>query len=148
MRQQGDPYRPNAVISDAWLLQQQMRAEVEAQEWRRLREQLAQPPAPYYPEDLAPARPLHKGGSIILKGLVRFALGAFGGYLGFIAAIDGGAGEFEAWLAVAAGFIIALSLSAFGYGRDFVVWVAEAMRWVIISGLALGVLWMIARLSA
>jgi hypothetical protein len=142
----GHPYRPSLFASDAWLQQQQARAELEAEEWRRLRETLARP-APEYFDDVEPARPIHEGGSIILKALVRVIIGAFGAYLGFIAAMDSGAGEFEVWLAVAAGFIIALCLTAFGYFRDIVAWVAEAMRWVLISGLAVGLLWMIVRFS-
>lgn len=123
-------YRSAPLASDDWMRAQQMRAELEAQEWRLLRAELARP--------LPQTRPAPRGGSIILKGLVRFLIGAFGGYLGWIAALDSGGGEIDGWFAVIAGFVIALALTAFGAGRDFVHAVSETARWVILLALGVG----------
>jgi hypothetical protein len=136
-----------ALASDAWMLEQQVRAEMEAQAWRRLREDLATPP----PVPAAPAadQPLdyHRASSAMLKALVRFALAAFGAYLGWLAAVDSRLGEFESWLAASAGFAITLALSMFGYARDFVHMLAETMRWAIVCALALGALWMMFQMA-
>lgn len=135
--------------SDDWMLEQQIRAEVEAEGWRRLREELAPaaipPPAPA-PEKAR--RNLNLGAGILLKGLVRFALGAFGGYLAFVAAMDSGAGEFEAWLAVLAGFVITLCLTLFSPGRRLVALLAEATRWALMIGAGLGAVWLLGHMSA
>lgn len=140
-----------ALASDAWMLEQQVRAEMEAEAWRRLREQLAAPP----PQQLAP--PVieavedtfdhHKAGSTILKALVRFGIAVFGAYLGWLAAIDSQLGEFEAWLAAGAGFLILLSLSMFGYARELVHVLAETARWAIICAVGLGALWMMFQMA-
>lgn len=135
-----------ALASDDWMLEQQVRAEMEAQAWRRLREELAAPPPPpALPTPTAVAPPLdhHSAGSTILKGFVRFAIAVFGAYLGWLAAMDSHLGEFEIWLATASGFFILLALSMFGYARDFVHLLAEATRWMIICGVALGAVWML-----
>ena len=95
-----------------------------------------------------PRRPWYEGGSIILKGLVRFGIGAFGAWVGWIAAMDSRAGEFEVWVAVLAGFVIALSLSFFGYAKQFVALLSEIMRWVLIGGFCVGVFWLIGQLNA
>lgn len=145
--------------SDEWMLEQQIRAEVEADGWRRLRADLATPqplpvvatpaPAPQTSQQrIDDERRYHRGGSAILKALVRFALGAFGGYLAWIAAMDGGAGEFEAWLWVGSGFIVAMALSAFGPGRAFVHYMAEAARWVLILAVGVGAVWLLVHASA
>lgn len=141
--------RAPLIGSDDWLLQQQLRAEMEAEAWRRLRETLAEPaPAPPLAPQPAlqqPAQPIsvHRAGSTILKALVRFGLGAFGAYLAWIAAMDGGLGEFEVWLATGSGFLVALSLSMLEPARQFVHFLAETLRYSIIAGVALGVVWMI-----
>lgn len=137
-----------AIASDDWMLEQQMRAEIEAEAWRRMREQMLplepQPlPAPP-PEAYDDAEPdYHRTGSIILKGLVRFALAAFGAYLCWLAAVDAQLGEVEIWLAVGSGFAATLALSAFGPFRRFVHVLAETARWAIIAGVALGALWFV-----
>lgn len=137
-----------ALASDAWMLEQQIRAEMEAQAWQRLREHVAAPPALPAPasEEAAPLD-RHRGGSAILKALVRFALAAFGAYLGWLAAIDARLGEFEIWLAAGAGFLIMLSLSMFGVAREFVHMLAETARWAIICGVALGATWMLFQMA-
>ncbi len=147
-----------AFGSDEWMLEQQIRAEVEADGWRRLRADLAAPqalpvvaapvPAQPAPQRIDDDRRYHRGGSAMLKALVRFALGAFGGYLAWIAAMDSGAGEFEAWLWVVSGFVIAMALSAFGPGRAFVHYMAEAARWVLILGIGVGAVWLLVHASA
>lgn len=136
-----------ALASDAWMLEQQVRAEMEAEAWRRLREHLAEP-APVQPAPPTDA-PFdhHRAGSAMLKALVRFVLATFGAYLGWLAAIDAKLGEFEVWLATGAGFLIALSLSMLGPAREFVHMLAETARWSIISALALGTVWMMFQLG-
>lgn len=148
----------HAFGSDEWMLEQQLRAEAEAEGWRRIRTDLSTPqplavaapaqvsaPIPTREEE---ARRYHRGGSAILKALVRFALGAFGGYLAWIAAMDSGAGEFEVWLWVGSGFIVAMALSAFGPGRAFVHYMAEAARWVLILAAGVGAVWLLVHASA
>lgn len=140
-----------AIASDDWMLEQQVRAELEAEAWRRLRTELAVPqplPAPANaPAAEAEPNP-HRSGSTILKALVRFMLAAFGSYLAFIAAMDSRLGEFEVWLAVGATFMVTLALSMFGGFRRFVHFLAETMRWAIIVAVALGALWMLLQTSA
>lgn len=128
--------RPD-FASDDWMLEQQLRAEMEAEAWRRLRAEVAAPqPARAEPD-------YHRSGSIILKALVRFALAGLGAYLAWIAAMDSRLGEFEAWLAVGAGFVVTLSLSLFGPARAFVHALAEVMRWGLAAGFGLAALWLL-----
>lgn len=141
-----------AFASDAWMLEQQMRAEVEAEGWRRLREELrpiAPPPQLQpQPSQAVQAKEPFRFGAAIFKGLVRFGIGAFGGYLGYIAALDGGLGEFEAWLAVLAGFVVSLALTAFGPGRRFVALMADAARWALIIAAGIGAVYLMTQMSA
>jgi hypothetical protein len=136
------------------MLEQQVRAELEAEAWRRLRRDLAVPaPAP---ASIAPPKPIpapshvdpHGTGSTILKALVRFMLGAFIAYLAYLAAVDSGLGEFEMWLAVGSSFVVTLALSMFGGVRRMVHFLAETMRWVFIVALSLGGLWMMLHMQA
>lgn len=151
-------HRP-AFASDDWILEQQMKAELEAEAWRRLRADLATaqpvlPPAPAPVVQAAPAAPkapafdAHKTGSAILKGLVRFAMATFGAYLCYLAGVDGGLGEFEIWLATGAGFLVTLALSMFGAFRQFVHFMAEAARWCLIFAVGLGAVWMMMHMQA
>jgi hypothetical protein len=136
-----------ALASDAWMLEQQVRAEMEAQAWRQLREHLAAPPpAPVSPANDEPLD-YHRASSAMLKALVRFGLAAFGAYLGWLAAVDSRLGEFEVWLSAAAGFAITLALSMFGYARELVHVLAETARWAIITTVALGALWMLFQMA-
>jgi hypothetical protein len=140
------------------MLQQQLRAEVEAEGWRRIRADLATPapapavaapaPAAPVPQPIEDERRYHRGGSAVLKALVRFALGAFGAYLAWIAGMDSGAGEFEVWLWVGSGFVVSLALTAFGPGRAFVHFLAETARWVLILAAGVGVVWLLVHASA
>ncbi len=134
-----------ALASDAWMLEQQVRAEMEAAAWRQLREHLAAPPA--LPAPAEEPFDHHKAGSAILKALVRFVIAIFGAYLGWLAAVDAQLGEFEVWLATGAGFLILLSLSMFGYAREFVHILAETARWAIICAVAFGALWMMFQMA-
>lgn len=133
--------RAPAHASDDWLAEQQMRAEMEAEAWRRLRQELAAPaaalPAP------PPQTDRYSGGSIILKALVRFGLAAGAAYLAFVAAFDAGLGEFEIWMAIGGAFVVTLALSAFGPLRAMVHYLSETARWVLISGFAFGALWLL-----
>ncbi|HEX8900696.1 hypothetical protein [Vitreimonas sp.] len=145
-----DSRRSPAFATDDWMFEQQVRAELEAEAWRRLRVQSRQPLPP--PADAAPAQtPVespHRTGSTILKALVRFTMGAAASYLAFIAALDSQLGEFEAWLAVGAAFIVTLALSMFSPLRGAVHAMAETMRWVLVVALGVGGLWMFFQLSA
>ena len=134
--------RPAFAIDD-WMLEQQLRAEMEAEAWRRLRSELAVPQALPAPEAAsAPAEiDHHRSGSIILKGLVRFGLAASVGYLAFIAALDAQAGEFEIWMAVGAAFLLTLAASMFDPLRRFVHFLAETARWVLILGFGIALAW-------
>jgi len=127
-------------LSDDWMLEQQVRAEIEAETWRRLRLETAQAAPPALP---APEPDPHATGSLTLKALVRFLLGAGGGYLAYLAATDAGLGEFETWLALGAGFLITLALSAFGPLRRAVHLLAETARWAIVVAAGLGALWLL-----
>ncbi len=131
----------HGLASDAWMLEQQVRAEMEAQAWRQLREHLAAPPPLPAPAPVEEPFDHHRAGSAVLKALVRFMLAAFGAYLGALAAVDAQLGEFEIWLATGAGFLITLALSMFGYARELVHVLAETARWAIICVVALGAVW-------
>jgi hypothetical protein len=142
-----DPSRA-ALGSDAWMLEQQLRAEWEASEWRRIRAELALPPPQLVlPQEPARERPWHEGGSGVLKGLVRFGIGAFGAWMGYIAAASAdGTGELEIVMAVIAGFFIALMISMLGPFKPFVALLAEIARWVLIAGVVVGGFWFVAHL--
>lgn len=137
------------LASDEWMLERQIRAEMEAEAWRRLRADLAAP----VPELAAPpppaAEPLdyHSASSAILKALVRFLLAAFAAYVGWLAARDSQLGAFEVWLATGSTFVITLALSMLGAARGFVHMLAETARWAIIAALGLGVLWMMFQMA-
>ena len=145
--------RAATFATDDWMFEQQVRAELEAEAWRRLREEraLAAPPEPA-PAPVAPApvgpHPIHRTGSAILKALVRFAMAAAFAYLALIAAIDSQLGEFEAWLAIGATFVVTLALSMFSPLRGVVHMLAETARWALIVALALGGVWMFVQMSA
>lgn len=136
--------RPPAIPSADWMLEQQMRAEVEAEAWRRLREEVQRPVEPA-PEPAAPAKTRpenpHRSGSIILKAIVRFGLAAAIAGLAFIAALDSQLGEFEIWLAVGSTFIVTLAASMFEPLRSAVYFLSETARWVLILGFLLAVAW-------
>ena len=147
--------RSPAFASEDWMFEQQVRAELEAEAWRRLREQMAAaaPPA-LAPPVAAPApqqapakeRDPHRSGSGVLKGLVRFAIAAFCGYLAWIAAMDDGLGEVELWLAVISVFVATLALSALEPARKMVHFLAETTRWVLISAFVFAVAWALTHL--
>jgi len=144
--------RPPAFASDDWMFEQQVRAELEAEAWRRLRSQLAAPqplaalppaaPPPNAPAQ-APVRDPHRSGSGVLKGVVRFAIAAFCAYIAWIAAADGGLGELEMWFAVCTVFIATLALSALEPARRMVHFLAETTRWVLIFAFVFGVAWVL-----
>jgi len=134
--------RKPAIASDDWILEQQVRAEMEAEAWKRLRRELSQPAPLPAPANDVPVD-YHRNGSALLKALVRFTLASFGAYLAWIAAMDSRLGEFEVWLAVGAGFTLTLALSLFGPARGFVHALAETARWGIIAGVAFGGLWLL-----
>jgi len=145
----GSRARP-AIASDDWMHEQQLRAELEAEAWRRLRQDLAtpEPPPPVhlYPATAEPARKRfdhHKAGSAIFKALVRFGMAAFAGYLAWLAAVDSQLGAFEIWLAVGSMFAATLALSMFGFARELVHTLAEAARWALLAAVGLGGLWLL-----
>ncbi|MBS0386206.1 MAG: hypothetical protein JSS00_12760 [Proteobacteria bacterium] len=148
---------PPPFASDDWMFEQQVRAELEAEAWRRLRTQLAGPPEP---APLPPPLPTvaatqpprvrdpHHSGSAALKGLVRFAIAAFGSYLTYIAGMDSQLGNFEVWLATGTAFVVVLAISAFEPLRGAVHAMAETARWVLITGFVAGLVWVFTHMSA
>jgi hypothetical protein len=136
-------------LTDDWMLEQQVRAELEAQAWRRMREERAAPAPALAAVPAAVAAPMPEPrarGSAILKALVRFTMGAAAGYVAFIAALDSQLGEFEAWLALGAAFIVTLALSMFAPMRRLVHVLAEAARWGLIGATAIGAVWIFTQL--
>ena len=137
-----------AIASDDWMHEQQLRAELEAEAWRRLRQDLTAPPPQIAPPPAAaPAKRFdhHRAGSTLLKALVRFGLAVFMAYLAWIAARDSSLGEFEVWLAVGATFLVTLSLSMFGIARELVHALAETARWGLIFAVGLAGVWFLAQ---
>jgi hypothetical protein len=141
--------RPS-VATDDWILAQQMRAEIEAEAWRRLREEraLLALEAPPTPEPVGRGISAAQAGSAVLKGLVRFVMAAFGAYLAYLAAVDSQLGEFEVWLAVGGAFLTILALSMFGFARGLVHTLAEAARWGLIFAALAGAAWLVFRAMA
>ena len=129
-----------AFGSDNWMLEQQIRSEKEAKAWRLLREDLRATPLA-----AGRANPLidyDHTGSATLKALVRFGLATFGAHLAWLMAVVTQVGQFELWLAMAAGFVITLALSMFGAARGFVHLLAQAAGWMIVAAVALSGGWL------
>ncbi len=149
---------PPPFASDDWMFEQQVRAELEAEAWRRLRTQLAPPsepaplpaPSPALAANPTPARVRdpHHSGSAMLKGLVRFVIAAIGSYLTWIAGMDSQLGAFEVWLATGTAFVVVLAMSAFEPLRGAVHAMAETARWVLIVGFVMGLAWVFTHMSA
>jgi hypothetical protein len=148
-----DPARLTFATDD-WMFERQMRAELEAEAWRRMRAELASRDTPNLdpraPPETAPTRRLdfHKAGSAILKAVVRFALAATGAYLGWLCAKDAGLGEFETWLALGAGFLVTLSFSLLPFARSLVHALAEGLRWSLVGAAAVSVIWLLLQTNA
>lgn len=148
-----DQRRP-PIASDAWMLEQQTRAEFEAEGWRQLRAEVARAEAEaarQHARAYQQQARLDDGEivshSAILKGLVRFLFGALGAYVAWIAVMDSGGGSFEAWMWVGMGFVITLALTAFGPGRQLVHVIAEGFRWTILLGLCVGLVWVMVQMQ-
>lgn len=143
-----DARKSPPVASEAWMLEQQMRAEAEAAGWRLLRLEGAKPSVPVREsaaaEAPAPRLSPSGAGSAIVKGLVRFALAAGGSWLAYVAGLDSGLGEFEIWLAAGAAFLVVLAFSAFGPLRALVYFLAESMRWVVVAAIIVVLMWVAA----
>lgn len=140
-----DPRDREPLVTEAWLREQELRAEWEAAEFRRLRQSLRTPPPTY----AAPAPDPHSGGSAILKGLVRFIIGAFGAYVAYIATLTiDGAGKIDAWFAVGAGFVISMALTAFGPLRALVHVLSETARWTLLIAFCVALLWLAVQVNA
>lgn len=133
-----------AFASDDWMLEQQLRAEMEAEAWRRLRSELAVPqPLPAPEAAAAPAEiDHHRSGSTILKALVRFILAALAAYLAWLAGVDARLGEFDIWMATGSTFAVVLALSMLGAARGFVHAAAETVRWMLLIALGFGATWL------
>ena len=149
---------PPPFASDDWMFEQQVRAELEAEAWRRLRTELAGPPEPAPPPPPLPTiaasqrpareRDPHHSGSAALKGLVRFGIAAIGSYLTYVAGMDSQLGNFEVWLATGTAFVVVLAISAFEPLRGAVHAMAETARWVLIVGFVMGLAWVFTHMSA
>lgn len=140
-----DPRRP-ACASQDWMLEQQVRAELEAETWRRLRElaEIREVPPDMVFSAAPHAEPdYHTTGSIMLKALVRFMIAASGAYVGWIAAVDSRLSDFETLLSVCGAFIVTLSVTLFGPARHFVHLLAETVRWLLYVSAAVGLLWLL-----
>lgn len=143
--------RAARFASDDWMLERQMRAELEAEAWRRLRAELAAGAGVAVPEPVpqpATSSPklkvdYHAAGGAILKALVRFWLAVTGAYLAWLCAVDAQLGEFETWLASAAGFLATLSFTLLPGARAFVHAVAEGLRWAIAGAVLVGAAWLL-----
>ena len=136
-----------AFATDDWMQEQQLRAEVEAEGWRRMREKLARPeplalPPPQMAANTVAETGHHRSGSTVLKAFVRFMLAAFAAYLAWIAGMDARFGEFDIWMATGSTFAIVLALSMFGAARGFVHAAAETMRWMLLIGAGFGATWL------
>lgn len=135
-----------AFATDDWMQEQQLRAEAEAEGWRRLREKLVRPEPMALTPPAAIAAAIeadpHRTGSAILKAVVRFLLAAFAAYLAWIAGMDARFGEFDVWMITGSTFAITLALSMFGPARGFVHAAAETMRWILLIGIGFGATWL------
>ncbi len=133
-----------AFASDDWMLEQQLRAEMEAEAWRRLRSELAVPQALPAPESAAAPAEIdhHRAGSTILKALVRFVLAALAAYLAWLAGVDARLGAFDVWMATGSTFAVVLALSMLGAARGFVHAAAETVRWMLLIALGFGATWL------
>lgn len=133
-----------AFASDDWMLEQQLRAEMEAEAWRRLREELAVPQPLPAPQPVNPPAEIdhHSTGSAILKALVRFALAAMAAYLAWLAGVDARLAAFDIWMATGSMFAIVLALSMLGAARGFVHAAAETVRWMLLIALGFGATWL------
>lgn len=124
-----------------WLLEQQMRAELEAEAWRLLREKVdgasSAPGTPALSAPLAPA------GSFLTRILVRAALAVGCGYLAWLASVDSGMGEFEALLATGAGIAVSLALSVLEPGRRLVGFIAKTLAWIALTIAGFAGLWVL-----
>jgi multisubunit Na+/H+ antiporter MnhB subunit len=133
-----------AFATDDWMQEQQLRAEAEAEGWRRLRSQMAVPQA--LPTSEPAQNPAeidhHSAGSTILKAVVRFMLAAFTAYLAWLAGVDARLGEFDVWMVTGSTFAITLALSMFGAARGFVHAAAETVRWILLLGIGFGATWL------
>jgi len=142
-----------AVASDDWMLEQQLRAEMEAEAWRRLRQDLHAPPpalpAPTPAHASPPREPVnyHRLGSTVFKALARFLLAACAAYFAYLVAWEAQLGAFEAWLAMGGVFVSVLALSLLGPARALVQMLAETLRWAMVGGLALGTVWLLVQMS-
>lgn len=132
-----------AFATDDWMQEQQLRAEAEAEGWRRLRSQMAVPQAPPTSEPAQTAEiDQHSAGSTILKALVRFLLAAFAAYLAWLAGVDARLGEFDVWMVTGSTFAITLAFSMFGAARGFIHAAAETVRWILLLGIGFGATWL------
>jgi hypothetical protein len=135
-RDYGAPHESPDFGSDNGKSEQQVRSEPEAETWPVLRRNLRETPHVNTPIDY------NNTGSATLKALVRFGLATFGAHVAWLVAVAFQLGQFEIWLAMAAGFVITLALSMFGYARGLVNMLAEAARWILVSAVALSALWL------
>jgi hypothetical protein len=115
------------------------RAKRDPQTWQRW----GRGPTPIAVSVIAPAdyfdTPRQRCFPNLFTVLVYLGLATFGANLGWLAAVSSNLGQFEIWLAMAAGSAIALALSAFIHGRVQVL--AKSTPWVIATAAATSGLW-------
>jgi hypothetical protein len=80
-----------------------------------------------------------RDGRSLFTAFMYLGLATFGANLGWLAAVSANLGQFEIWLAMAAGSAIALALSMFVHG--LVQSLAGATPWVIVPAAAISGLW-------
>ncbi len=122
------------------MLKQERRAETEAQTWRDLREESLFSRTLTHPAK--PTMDYHHSGSATLKALVRFGLATLGAHAAWLIAVAAQLGQFEVWLAMAAGFMITLALSMLGVSRWLVHLLAQAAGWMVFAVVALSGAWL------
>jgi hypothetical protein len=131
--------KPPLADADRWLLEQQLRAEAQAEIWRELREGTAAS-APVRPErDPELFDPL----GFVARAAARVALALAAAGLAALAARDSGLGGFEVWLATGATGVATLAATLMQWARPVVGAVIVVTRWALMAAVAIALIWLI-----